>query len=146
MCRYLNERLMYGMAPDEISGLWAQRLRWTMGSLQILFRSNPLRLPGLNNAQVLFCISESLCCFCCISETLCAYRDRPSMPPAADVVEVGSGRQTHLSPLVCCWKRPEVLFLIPWSALVIFIVRVALVFCMWMVAYSSQEQGACTLM
>ena len=40
------------MAPDEISSIFSQRKRWTMGSLQILARNNSLRLPGLTTAQV----------------------------------------------------------------------------------------------
>ena len=43
LCRYLNERgLTYGMAPDDVSGVFQQRLRWAMGALQILLRANPL--------------------------------------------------------------------------------------------------------
>ncbi|KAK9793218.1 hypothetical protein WJX73_003952 [Symbiochloris irregularis] len=48
---YLNERLSFGMAPEEISSLFSQRLRWTMGSIQILLRGNPQRIPGLTTAQ-----------------------------------------------------------------------------------------------
>ena len=43
-CRYLNERLVFGMAPDHIADVMTQRLRWAMGALQILMRDNPLRL------------------------------------------------------------------------------------------------------
>lgn len=32
------------MAPDEIEAVFTQRLRWAMGALQILMRTNPLRL------------------------------------------------------------------------------------------------------
>lgn len=50
---YLNERLVYGMAPDEIADVMTQRLRWAMGALQILMKDNPLRLVGLTNVQSL---------------------------------------------------------------------------------------------
>jgi cellulose synthase/poly-beta-1,6-N-acetylglucosamine synthase-like glycosyltransferase len=40
----LNERLVFGMAPDHIADVMTQRLRWAMGALQILMRDNPLRL------------------------------------------------------------------------------------------------------
>lgn len=37
------------------AGTFLQRLRWAMGAMQILYRSNPLTLPGLTWAQrVLF--------------------------------------------------------------------------------------------
>lgn len=42
--RYLNERLSFGMAPDHISDVMTQRLRWAMGALQILMKDNPMRL------------------------------------------------------------------------------------------------------
>jgi cellulose synthase/poly-beta-1,6-N-acetylglucosamine synthase-like glycosyltransferase len=35
------------------AGTFRQRLRWAMGALQILYRSNPLRIPGLTTPQAL---------------------------------------------------------------------------------------------
>lgn len=40
------------MVPEEITSMFSQRLRWTMGSLQILLSTNPLRIQGLSLAQV----------------------------------------------------------------------------------------------
>ncbi|KAF6262258.1 hypothetical protein COO60DRAFT_1677084 [Scenedesmus sp. NREL 46B-D3] len=52
---FLNERLVFGMAPEDLESALTQRLRWAMGALQILSRTNPLSVPGLNLAQsVLF--------------------------------------------------------------------------------------------
>lgn len=52
---FLNTRLAYGMAPDDIISVFRQRLRWAMGGLQILFNDNPLKKLGLNFYQsVLF--------------------------------------------------------------------------------------------
>jgi hypothetical protein len=48
---FLNERLVYGMAPEDLGGVFKQRLRWAMGALQILYRDNPLRKRGLTMAQ-----------------------------------------------------------------------------------------------
>ena len=48
---YLNDRLVYGLAPDDLLGTMRQRLRWAMGSLQIMIRDPPLLKPGLSFAQ-----------------------------------------------------------------------------------------------
>lgn len=50
---YLNERLTFGLAPDDIESVFKQRLRWAMGSLQILCRDNPLFKPALSASQSL---------------------------------------------------------------------------------------------
>ena len=50
---FLNERLVYGMAPEDISGALKQRLRWAMGAIQILYIDHPLRKRGLNLTQSL---------------------------------------------------------------------------------------------
>lgn len=34
--RFLNERLSFGMAPDDIVGVFAQRTRWATGALTIM--------------------------------------------------------------------------------------------------------------
>ncbi|KAI8106252.1 hypothetical protein M9435_000798 [Picochlorum sp. BPE23] len=49
--QYLNTRLSFGMAPEDISGVFRQRLRWAIGALQIFYTSNPLQVPGLTLAQ-----------------------------------------------------------------------------------------------
>jgi hypothetical protein len=33
------------------AGMFQQRLRWSTGAMQILFRSNPLQMPGLSLGQ-----------------------------------------------------------------------------------------------
>ena len=48
---YVNERLVYGLAPNDVVSAMRQRLRWATGSLQILARDNPLYKPGLTAAQ-----------------------------------------------------------------------------------------------
>jgi cellulose synthase/poly-beta-1,6-N-acetylglucosamine synthase-like glycosyltransferase len=48
---FLNERLVYGMAPEDLAGVFLQRARWAMGALQILYRDNPLRKRGLTMSQ-----------------------------------------------------------------------------------------------
>ena len=50
---FLNERLVYGMAPEDLVEVFQQRRRWAMGALQILFIDNPLCKPGLTVAQSL---------------------------------------------------------------------------------------------
>jgi cellulose synthase/poly-beta-1,6-N-acetylglucosamine synthase-like glycosyltransferase len=32
---FLNERLVFGMAPDDLQSALTQRLRWAMGALQV---------------------------------------------------------------------------------------------------------------
>ena len=48
---FMDERLVYGMAPETLFGVFKQRLRWAMGAIQILYRDNPLRKRGLTVAQ-----------------------------------------------------------------------------------------------
>lgn len=48
---YLGERIVYGLAPDDLDGVLSQRLRWSMGSLQILLNNNPLSVSGLSIVQ-----------------------------------------------------------------------------------------------
>lgn len=50
---FLNERLVYGMAPESLIDVFQQRQRWAMGALQILFKDNPLSKPGLSVPQSL---------------------------------------------------------------------------------------------
>lgn len=49
--QYLNARLVFGMAPNDIVGIFKQRLRWAVGALQIFYQSNPLQMPGLTPVQ-----------------------------------------------------------------------------------------------
>lgn len=48
---YLDEKLQAGLAPDDIPGVFEQRLRWATGALQIWWRANPLRRPGMTATQ-----------------------------------------------------------------------------------------------
>lgn len=50
---FLNERLVYGMAPEDLTEVFQQRGRWAMGALQILLKDNPLCKPGLTVSQSL---------------------------------------------------------------------------------------------
>ncbi|WIA40977.1 hypothetical protein OEZ86_004623 [Tetradesmus obliquus] len=50
---FLNERMAFGQAPGDLSGMFAQRLRWAMGTVQILLSDNPLTRPGLTLVQAL---------------------------------------------------------------------------------------------
>ena len=50
---FLNERLVYGMAPENINDVFGQRSRWSMGALQLLWRDPPQNKPGLTVAQSL---------------------------------------------------------------------------------------------
>lgn len=49
--QYINSRLVFGMAPSDIDGIFNQRLRWAVGALQIFYQSNPLKKPGLTPVQ-----------------------------------------------------------------------------------------------
>ncbi|KAL4546936.1 hypothetical protein Ndes2526B_g07738 [Nannochloris sp. 'desiccata'] len=48
---FLNERLVYGMAPEGLIDVFKQRQRWAMGALQIIFNDNPLKKTGLTLVQ-----------------------------------------------------------------------------------------------
>ena len=50
---FLNERLVFGLAPTNLEDALVQRLRWSMGSLQIFFRTNPFTFDGLTIPQTL---------------------------------------------------------------------------------------------
>lgn len=50
---FLKDRMVYGQAPEDITNVLSQRLRWSMGALQILYKSNPLKHPGLTARQSL---------------------------------------------------------------------------------------------
>ncbi len=48
---YLNEVLVTGLAPTDVSSFLKQRLRWAEGNLKIIFDINPLTCPGLTLPQ-----------------------------------------------------------------------------------------------
>ncbi len=48
---YHGENLVVGLAPDDFGSAMKQRLRWAQGTLQVLFRENPLTMPGLRIVQ-----------------------------------------------------------------------------------------------
>lgn len=48
---YLNELLVTGLAPMDLSSYHAQRLRWAEGNLKIIRHLNPLTCRGLSFAQ-----------------------------------------------------------------------------------------------
>lgn len=56
---YLDENLQAGLAPDDVPGVFEQRLRWATGALQILVRANPLSRPGLGFVQRLLYFDAS---------------------------------------------------------------------------------------
>ncbi|WP_455379201.1 glycosyltransferase [Petrachloros mirabilis] len=49
--RYLNKPLAAGLMPETFGSFCKQRMRWATGTMQMLFRSNPLTLPGLTLSQ-----------------------------------------------------------------------------------------------
>lgn len=49
--RYLNKPLAAGLMPETFESFCKQRMRWATGTMQMLFRSNPLTLPGLTLSQ-----------------------------------------------------------------------------------------------
>jgi cellulose synthase (UDP-forming) len=48
---YLNKVLSAGLMPETFQGYLKQRTRWAIGSLQMMFRDNPLTIRGLTIAQ-----------------------------------------------------------------------------------------------
>ena len=48
---YLNKVLSAGLMPETFEGYLKQRTRWAIGSLQMMFRDNPLTIRGLTLAQ-----------------------------------------------------------------------------------------------
>lgn len=48
---YLNKILAVGLSPESFDSFIKQRIRWAMGHVQMLFRSNPLLVPGLTIHQ-----------------------------------------------------------------------------------------------
>ncbi len=54
---YHHEVLALGLAPEDLSSMVAQRLRWAQGTLQVMLKENPLRVPGLSLGQRLMYFS-----------------------------------------------------------------------------------------
>lgn len=53
--RYLDERLAFGLAPENINAFFIQRARWARGAIQIMFlREGPFGGPGLKWYERLF--------------------------------------------------------------------------------------------
>ncbi len=48
---YHHEVLVVGLAPEDLHSALTQRLRWAQGTMQVMFRENPLWQPGLSLAQ-----------------------------------------------------------------------------------------------
>ena len=48
---YHHETLAVGLAPDDLSSMLMQRLRWAQGTMQVMLRENPLVQKGLSAAQ-----------------------------------------------------------------------------------------------
>ena len=48
---YHHELLAVGLAPEDLSAMFQQRLRWGQGTIQVLLKENPLVQPRLSIAQ-----------------------------------------------------------------------------------------------
>lgn len=48
---YHGENLVIGLAPEDLASAMTQRLRWAQGTLQVMFRENPLTIRGLTVPQ-----------------------------------------------------------------------------------------------
>ena len=48
---YHHETLAVGLAPEDLSSMLKQRLRWAQGTMQVMLRENPLIKRGLSLAQ-----------------------------------------------------------------------------------------------
>jgi cellulose synthase (UDP-forming) len=57
---YIDEILAQGLAPEDLNSYYKQQLRWARGSIEILFKHNPLTIKGLTWAQRLEYLSSSL--------------------------------------------------------------------------------------
>ncbi|WP_435741366.1 glycosyltransferase family 2 protein [Nocardioides sp. SYSU DS0663] len=54
---YHDEVLAHGLAPEDLQAMLVQRLRWAQGTVQVMFRENPLVQKGLSLAQRLMYFS-----------------------------------------------------------------------------------------
>ncbi|MDO9379229.1 MAG: glycosyltransferase [Nocardioidaceae bacterium] len=50
---YHGEQLAFGLAPEDLKTMLTQRLRWAQGTMQVMFRENPMVQQGLTVAQKL---------------------------------------------------------------------------------------------
>jgi cellulose synthase (UDP-forming) len=50
---YVPKVLAEGLAPDDFLNYYKQQFRWTRGSLEVIFKYNPLLRPGLGTGQKL---------------------------------------------------------------------------------------------
>lgn len=57
---YVPEVLAQGMAPGDIYSYFKQQLRWARGSVDVLFRNNPMFMKGLSVSQRLEYLSSAL--------------------------------------------------------------------------------------
>ena len=48
---YHHETLALGIAPEDLPTMLTQRLRWAQGTMQVMFRENPLFKKGLSFVQ-----------------------------------------------------------------------------------------------
>ena len=48
---YHHETLVQGLAPEDLATMLTQRLRWAQGTMQVMFRENPLFCKGLTLPQ-----------------------------------------------------------------------------------------------
>jgi len=48
---YHHETLAHGLAPEDMGTMLTQRLRWAQGTMQVMFRENPLFCRGLSIPQ-----------------------------------------------------------------------------------------------
>jgi cellulose synthase (UDP-forming) len=48
---YHHEILAHGLAPESLATMLGQRLRWAQGTIQVLFKENPLTKRGLSPGQ-----------------------------------------------------------------------------------------------
>ncbi len=48
---YHHETLVHGLAPEDLGSMLTQRLRWAQGTVQVMFRENPLVQRGLSLTQ-----------------------------------------------------------------------------------------------
>jgi cellulose synthase (UDP-forming) len=48
---YHHETLVHGLAPEDLGTMLTQRLRWAQGTMQVMFRENPLFCRGLTVGQ-----------------------------------------------------------------------------------------------
>ena len=103
-CRYVQEYLAIGEAPDQVRNCFQQRSRWTKGHFQIIF--NPLRNPLFQRGLPLF--DRLMYC----SGTWCYFVGAVSTPLLAVV------------PLITIWVR--MMFFLPLSFFPLFFFEVCL--------------------